>query len=282
MKITPLAADSMGSRSMAVCIETRDGQILIDPGASVAPLRYGLAPHPLEQWQLQKHLDRIRLYAESSQTIVISSFHQDHFVSDRPEWLKGKTLLMKNPNRPTTPAERNAAFEYLKKARTFPRQMYDADERSFSFGKTEFVFSPACFNGQEYFIQMLIRSGDRSFLFSSNARGADTDSASAFLLSQKADVLYLDGPATYLQKNAEALKSILERMERLITATGAREIILDHHALRDLHWKKRMEPLFQFCIGGGIRIRTAAEYRGEEPALLEARRNELYQNQPQP
>ena len=58
MKITPLAADSMGTRSMATFVETGDCRILIDPGAELGPMRYGLAPHPLELYCLDKHLER--------------------------------------------------------------------------------------------------------------------------------------------------------------------------------------------------------------------------------
>lgn len=43
MKITPLAFESMGVRSMATFIET-DHKILIDPGTSLGAKRFGLPP----------------------------------------------------------------------------------------------------------------------------------------------------------------------------------------------------------------------------------------------
>jgi len=284
MKITPLAADSMGSRSMAVFVETKDENILIDPGAGIAPLRFGLSPHPLEQWQLQKHIDRIRLFAESSHAVLISSYHSDHFLASRPEWMRHKVLFLKNPNQNTTSNERKSAFHFLKTVKSIARELHFADERSFTFGRTELLVSPPYCNGSGYFIQVLIRSEGKAFLFSSDAQGFASDKTTEFMLRQKADILYLDGPITYLQKSAaktDALVQAMDRMRNIVSETGARRVILDHHLMRDVHWKKHAEPFLEFGTERGVQIQTAAEYRGEETTLLEARRNQLYQNQPQ-
>ena len=45
-RIVPLAFDSFGVRSMATFVETDDLKVLIDPGVALAPVRYGLEPHP--------------------------------------------------------------------------------------------------------------------------------------------------------------------------------------------------------------------------------------------
>ncbi len=37
IKITPLAFESMGVRSMCTLVETKDLKVLVDPGVSVAP-----------------------------------------------------------------------------------------------------------------------------------------------------------------------------------------------------------------------------------------------------
>ena len=44
MNVVPLAADSLGVRSMATYVECGATRILIDPGATLAPNRYGLPP----------------------------------------------------------------------------------------------------------------------------------------------------------------------------------------------------------------------------------------------
>lgn len=47
MKVIPLAFESMGVRSMATFVET-DQKILIDPGTSIAPKRFGYPPYKTE------------------------------------------------------------------------------------------------------------------------------------------------------------------------------------------------------------------------------------------
>jgi predicted metallo-beta-lactamase superfamily hydrolase len=42
LKVFLIAFNSMGVRSMATFIETSEGSFLVDPGASLAPRRYGL------------------------------------------------------------------------------------------------------------------------------------------------------------------------------------------------------------------------------------------------
>ena len=59
MKIIPLAADSLGVRSMATYVEVGGTGLLLDPGATLAPARYGLPPS-VEEWEaLRRANDRI-------------------------------------------------------------------------------------------------------------------------------------------------------------------------------------------------------------------------------
>ena len=44
MKIIPLAAESLGVRSMATYVEAGQTGILIDPGATLSPSRFNLPP----------------------------------------------------------------------------------------------------------------------------------------------------------------------------------------------------------------------------------------------
>ena len=50
MKVVPLAADSLGVRSMATYVEAGSTGLLLDPGATLAPSRYGLPPSA-EEWE---------------------------------------------------------------------------------------------------------------------------------------------------------------------------------------------------------------------------------------
>ena len=57
MKVIPLAFESLGVRSMATFVET-DHKILIDPGTSIAPKRFGYPPWKNEFEAAYKALKR--------------------------------------------------------------------------------------------------------------------------------------------------------------------------------------------------------------------------------
>ena len=61
MEITPLAFDSFSTRSMATYVETKDIKIVIDPGISIAPLRFSLPPHPIEMKKLEEDWKKLKI-----------------------------------------------------------------------------------------------------------------------------------------------------------------------------------------------------------------------------
>jgi predicted metallo-beta-lactamase superfamily hydrolase len=78
----PLAADSLGVRSMATYVEAGDLRLLIDPGAALGPRRFNLAPTPEELEALKRAEDRIEGYSRRATLVTVSHYHADHF---RPE-----------------------------------------------------------------------------------------------------------------------------------------------------------------------------------------------------
>src|SRR5215831_5641254 len=79
MKVVPLAADSLGVRSMATYVECGQTRVVIDPGASLGQRRFNLPPAD-EEWEaLRRANDRIGAYATRAGVIFISHYHEDHF-----------------------------------------------------------------------------------------------------------------------------------------------------------------------------------------------------------
>src|SRR4030095_972451 len=98
MKVIPLAAESLGVRSMATYVEVGKTGILIDPGATLAPARFGLPPSQ-EEWEaLRRANDRISAYAARSSFVFVSHYHEDHFRSDPASYV-GRIVLAKDPRR---------------------------------------------------------------------------------------------------------------------------------------------------------------------------------------
>ena len=54
IKVTPLASESFGVRSMCTLLETPDVNVLLDAGISLCPYRFSLPPHPIEFQTIQK------------------------------------------------------------------------------------------------------------------------------------------------------------------------------------------------------------------------------------
>ena len=69
MKIIPITFDSLGTRGMATYVETKDVKIFIDPGVSLAPIRYSLPPHPLELKRLDEHWNEIVKLAKKAEVL---------------------------------------------------------------------------------------------------------------------------------------------------------------------------------------------------------------------
>ena len=113
MNVVPLAADSLGVRSMATYVECGQTQVLIDPGAALAPNRFGLPPAD-EEWEaLKRANDRISAYATRAGIIFLSHYHEDHFRHD-PGLYEGRTVWAKDARRMINPRQaQRAGDEYL-------------------------------------------------------------------------------------------------------------------------------------------------------------------------
>jgi len=146
-KIVPLAFDSFGVRSMATFVETSDLKILIDPGVSLAPLRYGLEPHPLELKRLDETWEIIKKYAEHSDVLIVTHYHYDHHDPNHPELYKNKTVFVKHPTENINKSQRGRAAFFLEAIKGLPRKIEISDGKIFQLGKTRIAFSKAVCHG---------------------------------------------------------------------------------------------------------------------------------------
>jgi hypothetical protein len=278
MKITPVASDSMGVRSMATFIETSDCRIFIDPSAALGPSRYGLPPAPQEIEELAKTKSKISKIAEKCDVLVISHYHYDHYDPNE-EFYQDKTVyakdITKNINK--SQSERGKEFKEIVKDKC---SLIYCDGISKEIGDTKIIFSPPFFHGPSkvalgYVIMTTIDDGNFKLLHASDVQGPVTTEAKKYIISQKPDLLIMDGPPTiflgwkFSRKNLQdASNNLVEIIKKLDC-----EIILDHHLLRDLNYKKNFPEPYEI---GGERIKTFAEYLGMKNNTLEAHRKELW------
>lgn len=284
MKIMPLAADSMGSRSMATYVETAKRTLLIDPGATLGQLRYGLAPHTLEEFQLKKHLDRIELYAESAQIIILTQYTREHFNPDSLEIYKDKVIFAKNPNKHIKHRERSNAFSLLNHLTGCSKEIFYAEDRQFKIGTLTLSFSaPSQIGSGEqavFPIAVAISENDSCFVFSSERMGILSEDFYSFIKQHNPDTVYFDGPAAYIKEGDDDLANwqlFKEQMDKMLSASQIKHLIIDHHFARDKHWLERLAALQVIGREWGTEVTSAAEFRGVQPDPLESRRPMLFE-----
>lgn len=283
MNIIPIAADSLGTRSMATFVETEDCTICIDPAVSLAPRRYGLPPHPIEYKRMDEHRENIKKYARNADVLVVTHYHYDHHDPNFPELYEGKTVLIKHPIENINRSQMGRAELFLQQVEGVPEKLEFADGREFSFGNTNIRFSDAVFHGTGnrlgYVVEVCIKEGQESFVFTSDVEGPNTKEQTEFIIQEKPNIVYLDGPLSYMlgyRYSYESLALAIENMLRILLETDVEKLIIDHHLLRDLKWRERIAAVFET----GKKVMTAAEFLGIENEMLEARRRELFKEHP--
>jgi len=287
MKIIPLAAESLGTRSAAFFVETVDLKVLIDPGVSLAPFRYDLSPHPLEVKALNESWDRIKKFAALADVLIITHYHFDHFDPTEPLVFNGKILLIKHPEENINASQRARAKGLIKNFRTLPRRVEFADNNVFEFGKTVIRFSRAVPHGPDtkvgWVVETSIRDESGSFLYSSDVEGACLPEHLEFIRAEQPEVLYLDGPLVYLpgaEYTRDDLRASIRNIRSVLETTAVKTVIIDHHLLREDNWAKEIKEVFSTAQNLGKRVMTSAEFLEQETTLLEAHRRQLYAQHP--
>ncbi|MBC7129808.1 MBL fold metallo-hydrolase [Candidatus Bathyarchaeota archaeon] len=282
-KIIPLGFDSFGVRSMATYVETTDQKILIDPGVALAPLRYGLEPHPLEWKRMDETWSLIKNYAEDCDVLIVTHYHYDHHDPNSPEIYHDKTVFIKHPSDNINQSQRERAAFFLEAIKGQPRKVEIADGRSFQLGTTLIKFSEAVFHGTNprlgYVIEVSVENGGEKFLHTSDVEGPSVETQAKFILKENPEILFVDGPMTYMlgyRYSFKSLEAANTNLIKVLKETKVHTMVLDHHLLRDLNYKIRMKPVYEEARRRDVKVLTAAEFAGRKIEMLEALRKELY------
>jgi predicted metallo-beta-lactamase superfamily hydrolase len=277
MKIVPLAADSLGVRSMATYVECGQTRVLIDPGASLGHTRFNLPPSD-EEWEaLKRANDRISAYATRADVVFVSHYHEDHFRYD-PTIYQDKNVWVKDPKR-MVGARQAGRAALLCKGLQGRCRLDAAEGRRLETPDVVLAASPPLSHGVDgtalgYVVALTItdrREGQR-FVHASDVQGPLSPVALAYLMREHPDVLYLSGPPAYLESQigSAPIDRGIDHLVHIIESTGCRAI-LDHHAIRAPDYRERFRRVWETG-----RVQTAAAFLGLADAPLEARRRELW------
>jgi uncharacterized protein len=280
VNVVPLAADSLGVRSVATYVECGDTRLVIDPGASLGRSRFNLPPADLEWEALKRANDRISGYAARATAIFVSHYHEDHFRYD-PAIYRGKTVWAKDPKRMLGERQKARAAK-LWKGLADGCRLDAAEGRRMETLDAELSASPPLSHGPDgtdlgYVIALTVtdrREGFR-FVHASDVQGPLSPVATAYLIRERPDLLYLSGAPAYLERalGSAVIDRGIANLSRVIDATGCR-VIMDHHAVRDAGYPERFRALWE---SGSVV--TAAGYLGLADAALESTRLDLWAGQ---
>ena len=299
IKVTPIAEESLGVRSMCTYVETSDVKILLDAGASLAPKRLGYPPHPREYQALIESRKRIGKTAEKAEIITISHYHFDHHTPSFTDWFtnwssaetakkiyEDKIVLAKSYRSMVNASQRRRGWMFKKTGGSYAKKLETADSTSFTFGDTKLQFSDPVFHGTEnsdlgWVLMTTIEHEDEKILFTSDIQGPIEVSTLNKILAQQPQLVIVGGPPTYLtgvRINQEEIKQGMQNLKWLVENIPL--TIIEHHPFRDENWKKLFQPIFDSATEAGNKILTAAEFAGEKNNFLELRRKELYEIEP--
>jgi len=281
MKIQPIASDSLGVRSMAVYVETKDCKLLIDPSAALGPKRYRLPPSNPEIQALEQAKQEIRMIANQCSILSISHYHYDHY-DPYEEFYQDKIVFAKDINKNINASQKQRGKDFQKIVKDTCNLIY-ADDSTHIFGNTTITFSPPFFHGPEnvrlgYVLMTTVDDTTQRILHASDVQGPVTAKAKEYIIRQKPDLLIMDGPPTLFlgwRFSQQNLQDASDNLIEIIEKTNC-TVLLDHHLLRDLYYQSHFpEPYKTFPD----KIQTFAEYLGKENNTLEAKRKELWKKQ---
>jgi len=300
IRVTPLAAESFGVRSMCTFVETPDVRVLLDAGVSLCPNRFGLPPHPVEFQTIARLRKRIAEAADKAEIVTISHYHFDHHTPSYEDWLvnwteadetarqiyEGKRVLVKNPREKINPSQRHRAWMFQKTGGKYAKTLEPADGKTFTFVDTVLRFSEPVTHGPEnaalgWVIMAEVTCEGEGFVFAPDVQGPMSNRALELIKAAKPDVVMVGGPPFYLGSYKVEEAQLQQGLNNLtLLAETVPLTILEHHALRDEDWQQRTRQVYDAAGKAGNVVKTAAEFAGEKNVFLESRRKQLYEEFP--
>lgn len=299
IKVTPIAEESFGVRSMCTYIETADTKILLDAGASLAPYRLGCPPHPREYDALAKCRKRMQQTAQKADIITVSHYHFDHHTPAFVDWFTNwsspqaakdiyanKIVLAKSFRSLVNASQRRRGWMFKKTTDKYAKDLETADGKSFQFGETSLHFSVPVFHGPEnselgWVVMATVEFLGETVVFASDVQGPVCDSTLETISAKNPRLVIVGGPPTYLagfRVKPEHIQRGMQNLAKLVEHVPT--TIVGHHILRDENWKNELEQVFDAATNVGNTVLTAAEYVEQENNFLELNRKQLFEVEP--
>lgn len=291
MKVRIISSDSMGVRSLATLVEACGVAIAIDAGASIAPRRFSLPPHPVELRRLEEKLEESRRAILESDVSIITHYHYDHYIRDEPDLYRRRLVLAKDIRRDINRSQAIRGYRFIVKGGLRDRGNVEfADSKSFKVGGASgptIEFSKPVWHGEDgtrlgKVLMVRVLCEGESMVFASDVQGPGNREAFEILKGwsqPRPKVLVISGPPLYLSGYRVSQSSVdlgLDMLRRLISSVRPENLVVDHHLVRDTRYRGVLEELSRLASGSGVAVSTAAGYMGVKEEPLELMRRELW------
>jgi len=298
IQIAPLAAESLGVRSMCTFVETPDVKVLLDAGVSLGPFRLGFPPHPQEYKALKAARERIADAAERAEVVTISHYHFDHYTPSYTDWFlhwssdevarsiyEGKIVLAKSYRDKVNFSQRHRGWVFANTGRKYAERLEYVDGKEYLFGDTKIRFSEPVVHGElgtelGWLLMTTIEHNDERALFTSDVQGPMDTATLKAILNETPSVIIVGGPPAYLTGlvDQESIQIGLQNLAKI--AQNVPTTVLEHHLLRQEDWREVAKPVLEAATTARHSVLTAAEFLRRENALLESKRRQLYETEP--
>ena len=265
-------------------VKTADRRILIDPGVALGYLRHGHLPHPCQVAVGAIVRKQILAAMGEATDIVISHYHGDHIplADANPYQISLARIPPLDGVRFRCQGTTSLSFHSRRRREAIEAHLGhplpEADGSTtgpLSFSAPVPHGSPQSHLGKV--MMTCVQDEGRTFVHASDIQMLNQE-AVAIIRAWEPDVVIASGPPLYLPRLTE--KERLSAWDNAFAvAEGCGTLILDHHVRRSHEGCQWAEKLSEEAGGNVV---SAAEFMGREPLLLEARREELYQEYPVP
>jgi len=285
MHIRFIGTESLGVRGLSCVAETESRKILIDPGLALGYRRHGLLPHPAQVAVGEQVRHRILAELEDATDVVMSHFHGDHvpLPDANPYQLKAQQAVPAcRIARLWTKGPQGLSDNMLRRreslSKVLGRELPNAEGQA----DGALTFSLPVPHGRPNtrlgtVMMTRIAWKDTVFVHASDIQLLDGEAVS-LILDWQPDIVLVGGPPIYLARLSSKHREMAwENALRL--ARHVDTLILDHHLLRceeGLSWLDRLS------YQTGHRVICAADFMERPRRLLEARREQLYEEMPVP
>ncbi len=283
---------------MCTFVETPDVKVLLDAGVSLGPYRFGYAPHPREYEALKDARRRIAEAAGKAEVVTISHYHFDHHTPSYTDWFlhwssderatqiyEGKLVYAKSYRAKVNFSQRRRGWVFALTGGKHAETVEYVDDRSFEFGDTKIKFSEPVAHGEGnselgWLIMTIIEHENEKMLFASDVQGPMHTPTVKIILKQNPDVAIIGGPPTYLSGlvKEESIRQGMMNLEKIVQKVPT--VILEHHLLREEHWRTTARAVLKAAHQAQHSVFTAADYLKQKNTLLESQRKQLFEKEP--